>query len=274
MSQAGAVSSNGGGGGILPSSQGDPGAYLVSTNGSAANWTTSPTSDIFILEDDFPWYLNGGTFAYYSLEANGNAGSSATMNTANPTSPAIGEAQLVTGTTNNGSAEISTIGNESCTPVTIGQGVQYIDFLINIPVLSNGTDTFLVTFGLGQNFAAGATSEPGGNAVYFQYDSTTSADWIGATSLSPGGITTASGGTPVVVATGYNQLRIEINAAATSVNFLVNGTSIGTCISNIPVGVYMGLGCKIRKTAGTTSVVCLLDYWRHYINLTTSRFTF
>lgn len=250
-----------------------PGATYISLDTGNPDWSKSSTSDIFILEDDFVYYNQGIQVITYITEQLGTGATFFFSNAALSSSQAIGEAQLNTGTDTTGSAQISIIGNANNPYVSLGAGYHQLDFLVNIPTLATAGQDYIVTFGLGTQSSVNLTGEPGNDAVYFQYNRSSSTNWIGASAKQGSGTTTASGGTPVAVATGYNQLRITINAAANSCNFLVNGTSIGTTAATIPTNP-IGLLFKIRKTAGTTARTVNMDYWRHYIRLTTSRFTF
>lgn len=232
---------------------------------------TTPTNDIAISEDDFYYYSQQQSTVFYIIEGAGN-GSDSSFNTSTVTATAFGESQLFTGTDTNGCAQISVPGNAQSKPVFLGNGVHQLDFLVRVPVLSDGTETYSVVVGIGENFSANARNAPGPNhGVYFTYSSSVSPNWIGA-SKSSGSITTASGGGSVVVTTDYMHLRITINAAATLCTFFVNGTNVGTTAADIPT-TALGMGCQILKSAGTTGRFCLLDYWRHAVQMTTSRFS-
>jgi hypothetical protein len=69
------------------------------------------------------------------------------------------------------------------------------------------------------------------------------------------------------------RLKIVVNAAASSVEFFVNGVSIGTETTNIPSAagdeVYPMIG--IFKSAGTTASLAQIDYVAFQIDLTTPR---
>jgi hypothetical protein len=61
----------------------------------------------------------------------------------------------------------------------------------------------------------------------------------------------------LLIVAGQNyRLGIEINADASRVKFLIDGSIVQTHTTNIPTGAgrQTALGCGVRKTAGTTSV--------------------
>ncbi len=59
--------------------------------------------------------------------------------------------------------------------------------------------------------------------------------------------------------TSYVDLRWELNADATSVEFFINGTSVGTITTNIPATQMDLVGTMIKAT-GTTLRRSYLDY--------------
>ena len=245
------------------------GAEVVSLDTGFPAWNNSTTKDVVIFLDDFIYYSQATTTIFYITEAVGTA-STCTFNNVNPTGNTVGEVQMTTGTTTTGAAQVSTTGNSFAKQFNLAQGFVQADFFVQIPTLSTAAQEFIVTVGIGQQFSAGVTTEPG-QAVYFQYNRTTSTNWIGA-SNDGAGTTTASGGGSVAVGTGYTHLRLTVNAAASTCTFYVDGTNIGTTATHIPASsTTLGLGAKIRKTAGSTSRSLNLDLWRLYINLTTSR---
>lgn len=233
-------------------------------------FNTTPSTDIAIMEDEFYYYSQQTAPWFYIIESAGN-GADSSFNTSTVTTTAFGESQLFTGTDTDGCAQISVPGNSQSKPVFLGNGFHQLDFLVRVPDLSDGTETYSVVVGIGQNFSANARNAPGGNGVYFTYSSAVSPNWIGA-SKDSGSVTNASGGSSVAVTTDYMHLKITINAAATLCTFYVNGTNVGTTTTDIPT-VSLGMGFQILKSAGTTSRTALLDYWRHAVQMTTSRFS-
>lgn len=176
-----------------------------------------------------------------------------------------GIARLQTGISSTGRAPI--VG----ALITTKGGAIVFESDVNIPVnLSDSTDRYIVYVGLVNSFTAESSDQ-----ICFKYsDDINSGRWQGITSRN-GSNTTVNGGAGQVVATAtWYKLRIEINAAATSVEFFVNGTSIGTSTTNIPQETsadQIQISVNIRKTAGTNSRAIDCDYINCYYILTTSR---
>lgn len=181
--------------------------------------------------------------------------------------PGINE--LFTGTSTNGavtvSSGIATSGNGS---IPVGSGFISVSFVINIPVLSNGTDTFTVRLGLGS--IANAAQQ---NGTYFEYtNGVNSGAWTIKTANNSS-ITSAN--TASTVDTNWHKYRIDINAAGTSVAFYIDGVQVtnSPITTNIPTGANAGVGpmVMIVKSAGTTATQLYHDLYYLYINLTTPR---
>lgn len=176
-----------------------------------------------------------------------------------------GIARLQTGTSSTGRAPI--VG----ALITTKGGAIVFESDVNIPVnLSDSTDRYIVYVGFMNSFTAESSDQ-----ICFKYsDDINSGRWQGITSRN-GSNTTVNGGAGQVVATAtWYKLRIEINAAATSVEFFVNGTSIGTSTTNIPQETsadQIQISVNIRKTAGTNSRAIDCDYINCYYILTTAR---
>jgi hypothetical protein len=111
------------------------------------------------------------------------------------------------------------------------------------------------------------------DGAYFLYDeggvstgSAASANWqLVTTSNSVRTFTTSS--TAVAIGA-YVRLKIQINAAGTSVDFFVDGANIGTISTNIPTvsARVTGFGELLIKSIGTTAVTCDTDYmWANCI---------
>lgn len=146
----------------------------------------------------------------------------------------------------------------------LGGGESIFETRVRLGNLSDGTQTFTVRFGF--------MSDAGGdapNGVFFRYThSTNSGYWQGvarnnnsetATNFSTGPVTT-----------GWQKMKIVVNAAGTSAEFFINGTSVGTVTSNIPTasGRETSIGASIIKSAGTTARTLLMDYlaWQIALN--------
>lgn len=173
--------------------------------------------------------------------------------------PGCGEYQ--TGTTTSGKVS-SFYGAQSS--LFYGGGTQTIEMLINIPVLSNGTDTWDMYIGIHDNniFNGGSIQ----NGVFFQYIQSSSVNWkIGTANGGASTLTTTS----TAVATGWTKLKI-VSTVAPLHTFYVNGVSVGTISTNTPTNI-VGIGTRLNKTAGTTNVLVWWDYFEYLQIFTSSR---
>lgn len=160
--------------------------------------------------------------------------------------------------------------NAAINSVVMGGGVIQLDWIVNIPTLSDGTDNSIMYFGF-QTTTTGTVSA-GTDAIVFQYDHATSTNWRGLTTASST-TTVASGGTNVAVDTNWTHLQMIINAAATQVDFYVDGVLIGSSTTNIPTAAMVPT-VKSTKTLGSAvELITNVDTYRLYQNMTTSRFS-
>lgn len=131
----------------------------------------------------------------------------------------------------------------------LGSGETTVEWEIISPsVLSSGAaDTYTLYIGLANGDATCAAPTDG---VYFSYThSVSSGAWIGMTTASS--VTTSVVGSVMVVSTNY-KLKAVINAAGNSVEFFINGTSIGTSTTNIPTAALTYL-CGMNDTLSSAS---------------------
>ncbi|RKS00408.1 hypothetical protein [Flavobacterium sp. 102] len=159
--------------------------------------------------------------------------------------------------------------------IALGGGVWIYEIFLCVETLSDATERF--------NFRAGFGSSNFSNsevdAVMFLYDNGgvqngTSAigNWQVVTSSNS--IRTVSDTGVAIVAGTWVKLRIEINAAATSVVFKIDGVSVATHTTNIPTfsaGRFLNVKQGIAKTAGTTNRNVFCDYIGYQNYLTTPR---
>lgn len=237
---------------------------LISSDDGIPRWT----DDISYFYDDFLYAdTNGAVIWPWENPTNGGTRGSSPSTATNigivkigTAGNATGEASILRGT--------STAGNAS---FVLGGGVLIYDAIINIPTLSTGAEEYVFTCGFGDVLFLFNNGEPGANACFFQYDRATSVNWKAGTRLG-GAETVAAGGAAVAVDTNWTHLRIVTNADATSVEFFVDGVSLGTCAANIPT-VPLTMGFKMRKTVGTTERIVNIDCVRFYLRFTNSRFS-
>jgi hypothetical protein len=195
-----------------------------------------------------------GTGAAFSVNANGN----------NDTGGNPGWAVASTGTTTTGRAAINPF---TATPLLLGAGALHCENLVSLPILSDGTETFTVFVGLGDS-PSGATVD----GVNFRYTHAVNSGKWQAVTRSNSVETAADTGVTVAANTNY-RLQIEIGAAGTSADFLINGVSVATIATNIPIGAsrQTNIMTGIVKSAGTTNRDLLIDYCECWVLLTTPR---
>ena len=140
-----------------------------------------------------------------------------------------------------------------------GGGIYTIEGDINVQTLSDGTNTYYLRFGFGDLYNADFV-----DGAYFEYYSPTSANWYRCTASNS--TRTKTNTTIAVVAGTWTRLKVVVNAAGTSVEYFINGTSVGSNTTNIPTGTGRETGTflQIIKTAGTTGRTVDIDWaWIH-----------
>lgn len=151
-------------------------------------------------------------------------------------------------------------------PYTITSSVVYYDeWLVRIPTLSDGTNTYALRLGIQNNGAAAPT-----DSIHVEYSSgaPSSGNWIGRT-CQASSCTTMTGGSTVTTAAGaWN--RVGISFDGTNACAAIDGTSIGCTSSTIPA-VAIAPVASIIKSAGTTPRTALLDYRYFYAKWATPR---
>jgi hypothetical protein len=156
-----------------------------------------------------------------------------------------------------------------------GGGAWNYEALININTLSTALERYRMIFGFGSVISNSAET----NGVFITYDeggtangTTASANWQCVT--VDNSVRTLTTSTTAVTASAWNKLRIEINAAGTSVTFYVNGVSIATHTTNIPLASnsrYFLMKTGVAKTIGTATRGFYCDYIGYENILTTAR---
>lgn len=211
--------------------------------------TSSPGNDVQA--------TNSGTGAATSTQATDNNGR-------------IGLVRSTTGTTATGRTAVASGGSV----VRTGGGTWVYENSLNITTTSTVTERFQLALGFIDTYTAANQVD----GIYFLYDeggvstsSTASGNWQCVTvSNSTRTFTTTS--TAVTQGT-WVTLRIEVNAAANSVVFKINGTTVATHTTNIPTGSgrETGFGWLLIKSIGTTARTVDFDYLSTISALTTAR---
>jgi hypothetical protein len=166
-------------------------------------------------------------------------------------------------------------GSSGSQQLWFGGGAWIFETLINISALSTLLERYRLIFGFGSVISNAAETD----GVFITYDeggtangTVASANWQCVTVANS--VRTLTTTTTAVTAAAWNKLRIEVNAAGTSVTFYVNGTAIATHTTNIPLpsnSRYFHMKMTIAKQTGLTSRAVYCDYVGYENILTTPR---
>jgi hypothetical protein len=149
----------------------------------------------------------------------------------------------------------------------IGSGAISLETYVTVETLSTVTERFFTYFG----YAANSNYQNNSNGIFFSYDeggtvffaATPTPNWKCYTRGTAGTVTMTTTSVAVNVNQWY-KLRIDINAAATSVTFYIDGTLVATHSTNIPaVTTGMSIVSLMNKTVGTTARTMLTDYFMY-----------
>lgn len=211
--------------------------------------------------DDFVGTANGGIGPFNFNPA--ISGTAAQVNITQPGTDAFGVIECLTGSKSTGRAGIET----SSSSIRFGGGKHVFETRCRVPTLSDGTNRFTVRIGFGDNI----TTDPTDGAFFRYVDSVNSGNWVCVTRSN--GVETTSNTSIAPTTTGWQKLRIEVNAAASSVEFFIDGTSVATITTNIPSGAgrETAINLGIVKSLGTTSREFEADWVYFKIIPTTAR---
>jgi hypothetical protein len=146
----------------------------------------------------------------------------------------------------------------------LGNGAWVFETSINLSNLSTALERFRTFHGFATFVAQGTETD----GVFFTYEegglfngTAASPNWQCVTVANS--VRTLTTTSTAVTASAWNKLRIEVNAAGTSVAFFVNGTLVATHTTNIPLGSnsrYLNVKQGIYKATGLTSRLMYVDY--------------
>jgi hypothetical protein len=210
------------------------------------------------------WTQEGSGTYYNGSETDGVTGSlTAALSAAHPG----GVNTLSTGIATNGFSSIHFFGNTANGQgAVVGTNPIVAEVGFNIATLADGTDDYEVGVGFSDSTDIRATVD----SIRIYYDRDTNTDWLLQTCNDSTCTNTDSN---VPVATGNKRLTITINAAGTSVEFFLDGVSMGVQTTNIPSGTGdgMGLVIGIDKEAGTNARSVDSNFFSFAQYLTTPR---
>ncbi len=199
-----------------------------------------------------------GIFSALEFSGSGSGVGVAITGLAAPDAASLGVLNLNCGTATNSRQAILTLANS----ILFGGGTLELMWRFQVPTLPDGTDSFGVWLGFGDN----ANTQPVDGA-YIYLDNTNGNFRYKTRSNSAE--TNTDSGVAAVAATWY-VAKITVNAAASSVNFQIGtpaAANLGNSqnnTTNIPTaaGRETGIGANIFKTAGTNARNLYLDYCR------------
>lgn len=169
---------------------------------------------------------------------------------------------LESGTTSSSSSSLLKAG-----PI-FGSDLSRFEALVYIPTLSTSTQEYVSYTGY-HNALPGVTATPT-EGILIEYNRANSTSWRGmcvsASTISR--TTTAS----VVSAATWYHIAFTVNAAGNSVQFFINGSSIGTLTTNIPTTGAGYVNLMLKKTVGTTERTVRYDFVRSYTEFGAARY--
>lgn len=184
----------------------------------------------------------------------------------NTTENAIGVLELQTGTTTTGYTLAYKGGGGGINMIRFGTAAFVMKWRLAVSALSDGTDTYHISFGFSEAATANKDMTDG---AYFTYThSVNSGNWQAVTA-SASTRTTTNLATPP--STSYQTFEIRVNEAATEVLFYLNGSLVATHTTNIPTADTVGVNINIVKSAGTTERILYADYYFYKSTRTTAR---
>lgn len=215
------------------------------------SWDFISTGVVASTSTGINFSTNGSVPVVYT--AGTSAGASLTSAAGSP-----GICTLTTGTTSSGYARLFL-----CPPlINLGGGEAHYRVRIRIPTLSTVSERFSIVVSMA-NVISGAPQRIG--AVYI--DNSNSGQWT-ADAIGVG--TTTTNTTVAPVANTWTKLELRVNAAGTSYQLFIDGTTAATVASNIPTAA-LGLGVQITKTVGSTARTVDVDFGEFVQTLTTAR---
>lgn len=242
---------------------GTPGQILKTGDAGIPTWedTNFPTMETRLFDD---WHTDA-VGACRWLDADTGTGVSQTGLTVSDNAH-HGILELDTGASATGAA-IRYLGGVTAGTGTagfkLGGGQLTMDWLVRVEDLSTAGERYSFMVGL---FSTATTQV---DAVRFFYnDSINAGNWT-ISCINASTVTNTDSGVAVAADTWY-KLRAVVNAAATSVEFFINGVSVGTVATNIPTA-NVAPRASMAKTVGGAARMAYVDYFRLYQRLTAAR---
>lgn len=196
-----------------------------------------PQATIEPLYDDFNNMITWSP----STSGSGSSASVSTGNAAEATGKHLGIAELLLG--NVLAAHAALVQSATLSTSTVfGDGEAEYQSLVKIPTLATDTDDYVFRAGFGT-----ATNADHANGIYFEYNRTTSANWV--LKCANQSVRTSVTSSIAVAAASWIHLKFNVNSAGDLVTFYVDGTQAGTISTNIPVTQGQGCGPNFQLTS-------------------------
>ena len=226
---------------------------------TSASLTTTDQNHLYVSDD----FYNAGDNTFTSLWSTGGGGTDTDVG---GTSNHPGIREICTTTTRK--SIFSAAGNfDTWVP---GGGVTDMIWGLRLPVISDGTDTYIAYVGTTTTVSGAPT-----RGVYCQAAQAASANWQACTTQAS--VSTCVDTSPIVPIVSNHWVRCawEVNAGGTSVAFTIADTTASitgtaTNTTNIPAALSAP-AAYIVKSAGTNSRCIDLDYYAMSETFTTAR---
>jgi len=249
--------------GFNPTVQVDAGA-ITSRELAGEKQIVDPSLAMVFYEDFISATGISAVFGFASFQS-----STSTATVAAQTSAEAAHPGIVACTLGNSATSIAWIrSSASFASILAGGGELITEWVFKSPsYLSNATDAYTAYIGLGTAASTGAVPA---NGIYFTYThSANSGSWVGNTTASSS--TTAVNSSVVMVVSTWTKLRAVVNAAGTSVEFFINGNSVGTSTTNIPTSAVVAIFGLTKTANSSLDASMLADYHKTVITFTTAR---
>lgn len=243
---------------------GNPGQISKVSNSALPAWedAVDPTREVRMYED---WIADSAGALRWLTANNAGAGAVETTQGSLVDANHPGILQFATGTTTTGRSGRTLGGAASAAATTgfkVGGGIISQEWLVRIEDLATVGEDYALFVGNADNVAAQT------DGIYFFYQRSVSTNWSAVTRAASTSTTTDTG--VAAAEDAWIKLRIEVNAAGTSVAFYINGSLVATNTTNIP-SAFIAPMIRVTKSAGTTSRLFYCDYFKHYQRFSSTR---
>ena len=226
------------------------------SNGYTADWAFNPKKLVWARSEcysvsDFFSHVSGGLNSFAVSE----------MGDDNHQGVLRSSTQL----TASGRAGLGTTPTDQLIFAGTTSGIATYNAIVYIPTLGTSTERFYVSCGFMNSF--GSFDQPLGGLMFRYKDDVISGRWQCYSSNGDGAETTVDSGITANSEQWYC-LEFTLNPGTTTAVFKIDGTTVGTITTNLPVGLapvaadyaYMGAVTGITKTVGTTARFLHIDY--------------